>query len=150
MERKIGGRHVFAMFAGAFGVVIAANLTLAWGAVRTFPGLEVRNSYVASQHFDAERRAQQALDWDVSAWLDGDELWLKVTQDGAAVLPSIEEAVFGRATSVVADQRPEFRQVGTALVADVQVVPGNWNLRLKARSANGTAFRQRIVVAARP
>ena len=58
---QISGRHVFAGFALAFGVIISVNLTLAYNAVQTFPGLEVANSYVASQQFDANRAAQEAL-----------------------------------------------------------------------------------------
>ena len=44
MIREIKGIHVFAAFALAFGTIIAVNMTLAVQAVRTFPGLEVRNS----------------------------------------------------------------------------------------------------------
>ena len=55
---EIKGWHVFTGFALAFGVIIAVNLTLAFQAVRTFPGLEVKNSYVASQSFEQERRDQ--------------------------------------------------------------------------------------------
>ncbi len=32
------------------------NLSLLWAALGSFPGLEVANSYVASQNFDADRR----------------------------------------------------------------------------------------------
>lgn len=64
---EIKGWHVFTGFAGAFSIIITVNLTLAFQAVRTFPGLEVRNSYVASQTFDADRTAQLGLGWDVSA-----------------------------------------------------------------------------------
>ena len=64
---KLTGWHVLAIFVGCFSVIVTVNLTLAYNAVATFPGLEVKNSYVASQHFDAERRAQEALGWDVRA-----------------------------------------------------------------------------------
>ncbi|MEL7345657.1 MAG: FixH family protein, partial [Pseudomonadota bacterium] len=49
--RQLTGWHVFGMFALAFGIIISVNMTLAFQAVRTFPGLEVKNSYVASQAF---------------------------------------------------------------------------------------------------
>ena len=61
MARELTGAKVFAITAGAFGVIIAVNVVLAVKAVQTFPGLEVANSYVASQSFDAERTAQQKL-----------------------------------------------------------------------------------------
>jgi nitrogen fixation protein FixH len=63
MITQIKGWHVALAFGLAFGLIIAVNLTLAFNAIRTFPGLEVKNSYVASQSFDRDRQAQTALDW---------------------------------------------------------------------------------------
>lgn len=146
MSAEIKGWHVFAGFAAAFGIIIAVNLTLAFNAVKTFPGLEVKNSYVASQAFDDNRAAQLALGWDVSAQLDGNLLTLRIEKDGQALRPTIERAVFGRATSVAQDQTPEFSFDGTALRATVQGGEGNWNLRLQARADDGTLFQQRIIV----
>ena len=128
------------------GVIIAVNLTLAFNAVRTFPGLEVPNSYVASQTFDDNRAAQLALGWDVSAQLNGNTLSLTIMQDGHAISPDIESATFGRATHVGQDQTPDFTFDGHALHATVVGGAGNWNLRLRARAPDGTLFAQRIIV----
>jgi nitrogen fixation protein FixH len=147
---ELKGWHVFAIFSGAFGVIIAVNLTLAFQAVGTFPGLEVRNSYVASQSFDANRTAQNALGWEVSARLDGHVLSLVILEDGKAIAPTIEDATFGRATNIAYDETPVFEFDGTALRAPVVAGTGNWNLRLKARAANGALFQQRIIVAVIP
>ncbi len=146
MQRELKGWHVFTGFALAFGVIIAVNLTLAFNAVRTFPGLEVKNSYVASQSFDADRATQEALNWSVDATLQGDHLVLTILKGDAPVSPEIEEAIFGRATSVAADQTPDFKFNGQAYIADVKAGPGNWNLRLKMRSIDGTLFQQRVIV----
>ncbi|MGJ8546857.1 MAG: FixH family protein [Sulfitobacter sp.] len=147
--KEIKGWHVFAGFAGAFGIIIAVNLTLAFKAVSTFPGLEVKNSYVASQSFDADRAAQLALGWEVSAQLDGHTLSLVILANGTPIAPQIEEAIFGRATNVAFDETPAFEFDGTALHAPVIAGQGNWNLRLKARAADGTLFQQRIIVQVR-
>ena len=146
MTRELTGWHVLGVFVLAFGTIIAVNLTLAFNAVRTFPGLEVKNSYVASQSFDADRAAQEALGWDVAAIVEGDRLSLIIDRDGVALAPVIERATFGRATSVAADQELTFEFNGKALVAPVQAGPGNWNLRLKAIAEDGTVFQQRIIV----
>ncbi len=69
-DRVITGRHVLIGFCAAFGVIIAVNLWLAISAVRTFPGLDVPNSYVASQTFDKRRAAQEALGWATRAHED--------------------------------------------------------------------------------
>lgn len=146
MIREIKGWHVFAGFAMAFGVIISVNLTLAFNAVRTFPGLEVKNSYVASQSFDREKAAQIGLGWDVSATLRGNDLELVILDQGRSIAPQIESATFGRATNVQQDQTPEFIFDGTALRASVQGGRGNLNLRLRARAEDGTLFQQRIIV----
>ena len=143
---EIKGWHVLTGFVLAFGIIVAVNLTLAFNAVRTFPGLEVKNSYVASQAFDANRDAQLALGWDVSAEVTDGFLRLEVLENGAAITPEIVEATFGRATSVAEDQSPAFTDRGTAWVAPVEAGAGNWNLRIKMLANDGTLFQQRIVV----
>ena len=146
MTKEIKGWHVLAVFVLAFSVIISVNLTLAYQAVRTFPGLEVKNSYVASQSFDTDRDRQLALGWDVSAVLVEHDLSLFILKEGRALAPVIEEATFGRATNVGQDQTPEFTFDGTALRATVDGGEGNWNLRIKARAEDGTLFQQRIIV----
>ena len=144
--KQINGWHVFAMFAFGFGTIIAVNITLAFNAVHSFPGLEVKNSYVASQGFEAQRSAQEALEWDVTATLKGDQLTLRFGQDGRAVAPQIRSAVFGRATSVAADQIPDFTYEEGQFTAQVAAGPGNWNLRIVVVADDGTRFQQRLKV----
>jgi nitrogen fixation protein FixH len=146
MITEIKGWHVLTAFVLAFSIIIAVNLTLAFQAVRTFPGLEVKNSYVASQSFDKNRAAQLALDWDVSAELNGNVLSLIIKDGGTPIAPRIEKATFGRATHVGQDQTPEFEFDGKALRAVIVGGDKNWNLRLRARADDGTLFEQRIIV----
>ncbi|MFT5629679.1 MAG: nitrogen fixation protein FixH [Gammaproteobacteria bacterium] len=145
-NRPLTGRNVAAIMCACFAIIISVNLTLAYQAVRTFPGLEVKNSYVASQSFDVDRAAQLALDWDVSAEVRAGILRLEISNDGQPVSPEIRSVVFGMATSVAADKFPELRFDGTAFVAPIDVQAGNWNLRVVAEAADGTVFRQRIIV----
>jgi len=149
-RRRITGWHVLAMFGAGFGIIIAVNLTLAYNAVRTFPGLEVKNSYVASQSFDADRAAQEALGWDVSARLDRGALRLGIHKGGEPVRPEIVTAVFGRPTATAADQRPVFAWTGSEFVAPLAIsgdaARGNWDLWIEARADDGTLFKQRLPV----
>lgn len=143
----ITGPKFFAIFSSFFVVIIAVNLVLAFQAVATFPGLEVKNSYVASQTFDRDRAAQLALGWDVSATVHAGELRLSITgPDGAPVAATEVAGTFGRATSVRDDQSPAFVFDGTLYRAPVTAGPGNWNLRLTATAPDGTPFQQRVVV----
>lgn len=145
--KQITGRHVLIFTVAAFSIIIAVNLTLAVQAVRTFPGLEVKNSYVASQNFDADRAAQIALGWDVAAEYADGQLTVSFTRDGAQALDVAElSALVGWATSTRDDVVPEFTQAGGVFTAPVTLEPGNWNIRLNAVSQDGTEFRQRVVL----
>ncbi len=144
-ERRLTGRHVAAMFVGGFAIIIAVNVTLAVNAVRTFPGKETESSYVASQTFDADRAAQDALGWSLDVALGPDALMLAVTgPDGAPVRPEIVSATLGRATTVADDVSPDFAWNGSGWVAPVAPPRGNWNLRIEMLAADGTPFRRRI------
>ncbi|MWD28217.1 nitrogen fixation protein FixH [Aquicoccus sp. SCR17] len=147
--RRFTGWHALAIFGGAFGVIIAVNVALAVNAVRTFPGLEVANSYVASQTFDARRDAQEALGWTVEADADvaAGRVVLHITdRDGAPVIVRSLHGVLGRATEVKDDVEPVFRFDGQAYVAETPIGPGNWNIRMTAVAQDGTEFRQRVVL----
>ncbi|MGX0903750.1 nitrogen fixation protein FixH [Roseovarius sp. MBR-79] len=146
-ERQLTGRHVFLIFAGAFGTIIAVNLVLAYSAVSTFPGLEVKNSYVASQEFNERKAAQEALGWEVRATHGGGVLRLTITDaEGQPVRVASLDATVGRATHVAEDQRPEFHFDGRGYVAPVTLAPGNWNIRMVAEAPDGTEFQQRVVL----
>lgn len=144
--KEITGRHVLIFTVAAFAVIVGVNLTMAFQAVRTFPGLEVRNSYVASQSFDADRAAQEALGWRVApAYRDG-LLTLSFTQGESGPPAEVAEmtALVGRATTTQDDMVPVFVERDGVFTAALDLGPGNWNIRLQAQAPDGTAFRQRL------
>ncbi|MFK7940803.1 MAG: FixH family protein [Roseovarius sp.] len=145
--KEITGTHVFWGFFASFAVIIGVNLVLAVSAVKTFPGLEVKNSYTASQQFDARRDAQQALGWTVKARHQHGLLLVSITDAaGEPVKVQSIEATLGRATHVNDDSTPEFRFDGTSYFAPAQLGDGNWNIRMQAVAEDGTVFRQRVVL----
>ncbi|MEL6551570.1 MAG: FixH family protein [Pseudomonadota bacterium] len=147
MIRELKGWHVLAAFIAFYAVIITVNLTLAFNAVGTFPGLEVKNSYVASQAFDRDREAQLALGWEIDLTTEGDELRLAISDARGPVAPDITRATLGRATHVGEDQEVVFHFDGTTHLGIIEPLgPGNWNLRLAAVAEDGTVFRQRIVL----
>ncbi len=146
-EKEFTGRHALMVFVGAFGLIIGVNLVLAWSAVSTFPGLEVKNSYVASQEFDIRRTAQEALGWTVRADAAEGKVMLHITDaEGRPVRVGALDAVVGRATHVADDVRPEFIFDGAAYVAPIHLADGNWNIRMTALAENGTQFSQRVIL----
>ncbi len=145
--KPLTGGKVLAIAVGAFGVILTANLLLAMNAVRTFPGLEVDNSYVASQSFDEDRAAQEALGWNVDAQVENGMLMIAFRDDsGAPVDVAGMDATLGRATHVQDDRTPDFRYARGVFTAPVDIGPGNWNIRLLAKAPDGTEFRQRVVL----
>lgn len=125
------GRKVLGIFTIGFGTIIAVNLTLAVNAVRTFPGLETKNSYVASQHFDTDRTAQEALGWTSQVHLVDRDLQLDLRdRDGAPIGDAVLTGVLGRATNVADDITPDWSFDGQVWHAPADLNPGNWDLRL--------------------
>ena len=145
MTRPLTGKHVLAITLVAFGVIIGVNVLMAVKAVGTFPGLEVANSYVASQDFDRERAAQAALDWTVTPDYDGKELVLAIRdrQGNPAPIKDLQVTV-GRPTYVAEDQPPQMTYQGGLYVAPLTLKPGLWNIHLTATAWDGTQFRQRL------
>ncbi|MBO9434645.1 FixH family protein [Ruegeria sp. R13_0] len=144
-ERKFTGKHALAVFVCAFGVIITVNLILAYSAVKTFPGLEVKNSYVASQEFNDRLKEHQALGWEVRAENTGGLLILHITDaTGAPVQVAELQAVVGRATHVRDDFSPDFTFDGLAYATPATLGKGNWNIRLVARDHSGAEFAQRV------
>jgi len=145
MAAPLTGRKVLAMFIAFFGVIIGVNLFMAYMAVGTFPGLDVKNSYVASQSFDDDREAQLALGWTVTVTYQPGELQVVVVDEtGQPADVAKLDALVGRPTHVRDDQTPEFQQRQGVFKAPLTLAPGLWNLRLKATSLDGTPFKQRL------
>lgn len=89
MSTPLTGRRVLAIFVAGFGIVFAVNITMAVLATRTFPGMVVENSYVASQNFNEgleAGRVQKARGWQVTPQLQGRALRVTARKaDGAAI-----------------------------------------------------------------
>lgn len=55
------GRHMVLVMVLFFGVIITVNMIMAWQATRSWSGLVVPNTYVASQQFNTKVAAQRAM-----------------------------------------------------------------------------------------
>ena len=142
--REITGRQVFVGTASAFAVIIGVNVLLAVKAVSTFPGLEVDNSYVAGQGFDARKSAQEALGWVMTPSYAAGRVELAFTdRNGAPVQVHDLQVLIGRTTEAKDDVRPEFALAGEAYASEVPLGQGKWMVKVTARAADGTLFEQR-------
>jgi nitrogen fixation protein FixH len=143
--KPLTGRKVLAIGLSAFGVIFAANMALVYAAIGSFPGLEVKNSYVASQSFDTELSAQLGLGWTVLPSYDGKTLVIEIRDaDGnPAKLGRLDVSV-GRATTAANDVKLDFGEMRGPFAAPLALSGGKWEIRLAAVSADGTAFKQRL------
>ena len=60
-EAKFTGLHMALVMVAFFGTIIAVNVTMAIIASKSWTGLVVKNSYVASQKFNGQVALQQQL-----------------------------------------------------------------------------------------
>ena len=144
MTRELTGKHVLIGMVSAFGVIIAVNLFMAYQAISTFPGVEAKNTYYASQNFEAARQAQIALGWQVSETYQDGRLSVRIIEAATGQPGAVSDlqVLIGRATEVQADQLPVFVRDAGAFVAPVDLAPGKWLLRIEAVAEDGTLFRQ--------
>ncbi|SDY79496.1 FixH family protein [Citreimonas salinaria] len=140
---ELTGRHVATLFVAGFSIIIAVNAALAVNAVRSFPGLEVPNSYVASQSFQARREAQQALGWTAEASYDAGSLSVALTTAEGRPAPAVDLSVHvGRPTEAKDDH--DLTLVDGA--ARIDLAPGSWRVDIAATAPDGTAFQKAIVL----
>lgn len=145
MTRELTGRKVLAIIVSAFAVIIGVNILLAVKAVSTFPGLDVENSYVASQDFNAEKRAQLALGWTLThGYADGKLTLAFRDRAGAPVKVRDVTATVGRPTETANDITPDFTYADGIYSAPAGLAPGKWMILLTAHADDGTLFSQRL------
>lgn len=145
--REITGKHVLFFTVSAFAVIIAVNLVMAYKAISTFPGLEVKNSYVASQTFDHDRAAQEALGWTLTPEYDAAAKEMRLVfadKSGMPVAVNDLAVLIGRTTSSAEDIRPAFARQAGAYTAGADLGMGKWMMQIEARAEDGTLFRQRV------
>ena len=138
--RPITGRTVLLIAVSAFGVVIAANMALVVAATGSFPGLIVKNSYVASQDWDARTEAQRALGWQARVGHAGGRLAVRIEADGAPVTGLAVAALVGRPATDAEDRRIALVETAGSYAAPVDLDPGLWRVALEATDGEGRRF----------
>lgn len=138
MSRRFTGWHFTAINLVFFGVVIAVNLTMAVFATRTFGGVVVENSYVASQKYNdwlAAAKRQQELGWTIESALDGQRrVAINLSMEGARVT-GLARHPLGREPDV----RLTFITNGVRSRSVNALPPGRWNIHLLIRRGQSEA-----------
>lgn len=146
MSKKAGkpltGRKVLFIALAAFGLVIAANMALLFSSVGTFPGLVVANSYVASQGYDAERKAQIALGWKVAVHEADGRLAVEINDSAGAPVRGLEvRATVGRPSSDVDDVVLTLAPDASGYAVEMPHGPGLWRVEIEALGQAGAHLR---------
>jgi nitrogen fixation protein FixH len=142
--KTLTGRKFLAIMLVFYALIIGVNGTGAYFAISTFPGLEIKNTYVASQVFNAEKAAQLRLGWTMETDYDGQTLTLVMNgPDGKPANIGDLDVSVGRATHANDDVTLEFAQSQSPYSVDIPLDRGKWEIRLKAKSTGGVLFRQR-------
>lgn len=148
--KELTGRKVFAIMATGFSIIIGVNLTMAYSAISTFPGLVVKNSYVASQNFDRERNAQEALALQIAAGYDAGTVQIVINSLASQPVGIASlEASIGRATHARSDIVLALSETDGVFTAPADLDPGAWVVRLHGIAQDGTPFRQDLGLSVR-
>ncbi len=143
--KPLTGRHVLAITLGAFAIVVGANMALLFAALSSFPGLEVKNSYVASQQFEDRRTAQEALGWTAAVDYADERLSLRLEgADGLRADARSVTGLAGRATHTRDDRALDFFPAPHGWQAAVALPPGRWHVNFTAVAPDGTPFTQQL------
>ena len=141
--KTLTGRHVLLMFVSGFGIIIAVNAALAVNAVRTFPGLEVPNSYIASQTFQTRLEAQQALGWTADATYRDGQLRLSITDAAGRPVPARDlRAHISRPTEARSDLDIDL----ASGAARIDLAEGIWRLDISAVAPDDTQFEKALLL----
>ena len=141
------GRHMLLLMLAFFGVIIVVNLTMATLANTSWSGLIVKNSYVASQHFNAQAqaaRAQAALGWTGTMRYEaGIFRYVLADADGVAVVLAHSEAFFRRPVDDRHDQTVALSPQGRGtLVGPVDLRDGLWIVEVAAAAGLDMPYRE--------
>lgn len=131
------GRHITVIIVAFFAVVVGVNLIMARAAIRTFGGVVVDNSYVASQNYnkwlDLAAR-QKALGWSAKPARGGDGR-VVVAMTGTPVSGLTLSAHARHPLGRLPDQALTFqRQADGSFRSNEPLADGRWTLRIEAQA----------------
>ena len=142
-ERGLRGWHVLLAFLAFFGVMFCVNGIFLYHAITSFPGEDVKKSYVQGLDYNQTleaRRVQRDLGWYASAGLREDSIVFEIrNRDGRVLYGHTVEAHIRHAADTSLDQRiPLIRSASGQYSADVSSLrAGKWHVQFDVRSHDG-------------
>jgi len=144
--REFTGTHMVMLVGAFFGTIISVNLLLAYFAVDTWTGLVVKNSYVASQHFNeqlADGRRMKDLGWSGKVGVNDGKLQFRLSQhDSTALVGAEVTAKLMRPTHESEDHTVTLKEHAPGLYqVMVKLAPGAWDVDVNAKDVQNRKFR---------
>ena len=151
-DHPFTGWHMLAVVLLFFRTIIAVNIVMVVSATGTFPGLVVKNSYIASQNFNrtlADARAQDETGWRMDLDARDGLLTLRIADRDGVLLRRLEvTAEAGRPSTTDEDRTILLVEDGAGYHATAALPPGQWDIAVEAREDGERVFgaRQRLQV----
>ena len=146
---RFTGRHMLIIMIAFFGVIIAVNMVMAFAASRAWTGLVVKNSYVASQNFNADManaRRQASLGWMAGLDIADGTALVSLTRKETAAQPLQDLTVtlrLSRPTHEADDRVVSLSETAPGhYQASLKIADGLWNAENAAVSPSGESFSQ--------
>lgn len=129
--KEFTGKHMAIIVVLFFGIIIGVNVLMIVSSARTWTGLVVPNSYVASQEFQERADAAHAQDdagWTMDVHYRQSELVVVLQDDGrmlhvTGVSAFVRRPVGGHDDATVALAEGEAEYVGR-----IDLAPGVWDI----------------------
>jgi nitrogen fixation protein FixH len=149
--REFTGRHMLLITSAFFTVVIGVNVAMAVSASRTWTGLVVANSYVASQEFQVKSDAahrQNAAGWTMDITYRDGRLIVQIAADGHELDLAEVEAFVRRPVGGNDDATVPLSLGQGGYEGAIDLAPGVWDVTVTtAPTALGAIEREtRITV----
>jgi nitrogen fixation protein FixH len=155
IEGQFTGRHMLIIMILFFGVIIGVNVLMAVVANRSWTGLVVKNSYVASQNFnkelDAARRVA-ALGWTTQFELDAGHAVARLADESGPLTGLNVTLKIARPTNENEDRTVVLKETAAGdYRTPIALGPGVWSADLTVTAEGGETIRRhrRIVIPAR-
>lgn len=145
------GWHMLGIMFAFFGVIISVNFVMAYVAVKSWSGLVVSNSYVASQEFNEKAisgKQQAALGWKITTtYAEGQFTMMLTDHQGQPVYVKSAIADFKRPVGDVDDTKLQLIPAEKGILkAKAHLADGAWILEINADAGLEDSYRHIIRV----
>ncbi|KAA0971801.1 FixH family protein [Aureimonas fodinaquatilis] len=142
---RFTGWHMLAVVVAFFGTIISVNVFMAYSAISTFPGLNAKNSYVASQNYNRlldDAAAQEAQGWQARLTAPDGVLLLELRERSGALLSGFEvSALVGRPAGASQDKLLDFAATAKGFSAMEALPRGRWLVSIEAHDNDELLWR---------